>query len=45
MQARAAAEIPEGTNGLVQDAWYGNRAQAMPAEVVQTWGLGSSWCH
>ena len=38
MQARAAAEIPEGTNGLVQDAWYGNRAQAMPAEVVQTLG-------
>ncbi|MBP9093993.1 hypothetical protein KBI23_23425 [bacterium] len=38
MQARASAELPEGTNGLVQDAWYGNRAQAMPAEVVQTLG-------
>jgi len=38
MQARAKAEIPEGTSGLVQDAWYGNRAQSMPAEVVNTLG-------
>lgn len=38
MQSRAQAEIPEGTNGLVQDAWYGNRAQAMPAEVVNALG-------
>jgi hypothetical protein len=49
MQARAEQTLPEGTNGLVQDAWYGNQAQAMAPEVVNTVGaitlaLGEKAC-
>ena len=49
MQSRAEQTIPEGTNGLVQDAWYGNQAQAMAPEVVNTVGaitlaLGEKAC-
>ncbi|MBU6450698.1 MAG: hypothetical protein KGS72_02890 [Cyanobacteria bacterium REEB67] len=38
MQSRAEQSLPEGTNGLVQDAWYGNQSQAMAPEVVNTLG-------
>jgi hypothetical protein len=49
MQSRAEQTLPEGTNGLVQDAWYGNQAQAMAPEVVNTVGaitlaLGEKAC-
>ncbi|MBA4074855.1 MAG: hypothetical protein C0508_07410, partial [Cyanobacteria bacterium PR.023] len=36
MQALAQRSLPEGANRLVQDAWFGNRAQALPPEVLQT---------
>jgi len=49
MQALAQRSLPEGANRLVQDAWFGNRAQALPPEVVQTLaalvqGVGKEAC-
>jgi|JI9StandDraft_1071089.scaffolds.fasta_scaffold04340_4 hypothetical protein len=49
MQALAQRSLPEGANRLVQDAWFGNRAQALPPEVVQTiaalvQGVGKEAC-
>lgn len=38
MSARADAEIPDGTNALVKDAWFGNRAQTVAPEIVNAIG-------
>ena len=38
MRAKGADVIPEGTPDVVKDAWYGNNAQAVPAQVANTWG-------